>query len=488
MTNKLLKILSNLKILCIISILVVNSIGTYAKDIEFPTYEDELESKAAFIMDADSSYVLFEKNANEKFYPASLTKVMTAIIVLERANGNYDDMVNFSYLSVTKDIDKTSVTIGASAGDQLSVKDCLYSLLLPSANDAANALAEYVAGSINDFALLMNEKAKNLGCTNTHFVNPSGLHDDNQYTTASDMAKILQYAMSYPMFLQISSSVSYKHAPIRRYKNPENSNNQVLNTNKIMVPGSGYYYNGVTSGKTGHTKLAGYNLATSARKNKMNLICVLLGGSSENNRYNEAKSLFDFYFNNYKSLSISDIDPRFSDSLGYISIDDVNLIDTLNITCSDNSHITLPNGTVFSDLKSNVSYVVEDQYDKYAIGTVYYYLDDKLVGKCNLDGKNIKDIDSIYTTHLNVSRVTNNFDDQNVIEQVPFNSTNNKALIYRNANGSLVISSTLISLIIIFIAIIFLIFISIFLYSNVFTNANFPLRKIIFRATRKFRR
>ena len=488
MTNKLSKILLNFKILCIISILVLDSTIAYAKDIEFPTYGEELESKAAFVMDADSSYVLYEKNADEKLYPASLTKVMTAIIVLERANGNYDDMVNFSYLSVTKDIDRTSVTIGASAGDQLSVKDCLYSLLLPSANDAANALAEYVAGSINDFALLMNEKAENLGCTNTHFVNPSGLHDDNQYTTASDMAKILQCAMSYPMFLQISSSVSYRHAPIRRYKNPENSNNQVLNTNSIMVPGSGYYYNGVTSGKTGHTKLAGYNLVASARKNKMNLICVLLGGSSEKVRYNEAKSLFDFYFSNYKSLNIGDADPRFSDSLDSISIDDVNLIDTLSITCSDNSHITLPNDAEFSHLKSDVSYTIEDQYDKYAIGTVYYYLGDKLVGKCSLDGKNIKDMDTIYTTHLNVSRVMNDSNEENVVEQAPINPANNRALIYKNANGNLVISSTLISLIIILVAIIFLIFISTFLYTTVFTNTNFPLHKILFRARRRLKR
>ena len=119
----------------------------------------------------------------------------------------YDTLVNFSYTAVTRDIDRNSVTIGASAGDQLSIKDCLYCLLLPSANDAANALAEYVAGSINDFALLMNEKAEMLGLKNTHFVNPSGLHDDEQYTTAYDMAKMLQYAMKYPIFYEISSSI-----------------------------------------------------------------------------------------------------------------------------------------------------------------------------------------------------------------------------------------------------------------------------------------
>ena len=215
-------------IACVLSLIyIISSLSlvSFADNVSFPYYSEPLLSKAGIVMDANSSIILYDYNANTKLYPASLTKLMTAIIVLEHANGNYEDMVNFSYISVTQDIDKTSTTIGATAGDQLSVKDCLYSLLLASANDVANALAEYVAGSIKDFVLLMNERAESLGCNNTHFVNPSGLHDDNQYTTASDMAKILQYAMSFPMFMQVSSSVSYRHAPIRRFKHPENSNN-----------------------------------------------------------------------------------------------------------------------------------------------------------------------------------------------------------------------------------------------------------------------
>ena len=486
MTNN--NIIKNiLLLLLIVSTFTFSTINTFATDISYQSYEGEITSQAAFIMDADSSVVLYEKNANERLYPASLTKVMTAIIVFDKVNGNYDDMVNFSYLSVTKDIDKSSVTIGASAGDQLSVKDCLYSLLLPSANDAANALAEYVAGSINDFALLMNEKAEMLGCVDTHFVNPSGLHDENQYTTASDMAKILQCAMSYPIFLQISSSVSYRHAPIRRYKNPENSNNQVLNTNSIMVPGSGYYYNGVTSGKTGHTKLAGYNLVASARKNDMNLICVLLGGKSEKSRYNEAKELFEFYFNNYKSLSIKDVDPRFNDSLGSISIDDVSLVKTLNITCEDNAHITLPNNVNFSDLTSKVVYQVEDKYDKYAIGTIYYYLDEKLVGKSTLDGKNLENLDSIFTSHLNLSRVAEEENNNSIRENQDLNNQQNNSLIYIDQNGNIKISPVLINVFIVISIILLLMIISVFIYIAVINNSNFPIRKFIFRLKRRFK-
>lgn len=472
---------------CTIIILTNLPFNSFAEQVSFPSFTDEITSKAAFVIDADSSFILYEKNSNERMYPASLAKIMTAVIVMEKSNGNYDDMVNFSYNAVTRDIDRASATIGASAGDQLSVRDCLYSLLLPSANDVANALAEYVAGSINDFALLMNEKAQNLGCTNTNFINPSGLHDDNQYTSASDMAKILQYALTFPLFTQISSSVSYRHAPIRRYKNPENSNNQVLNTNGIAVPGSGYYYDGITSGKTGHTSLAGYNLAASARRHEMNLICVLLGGKTDKVRYNEAKALFNFYFTNYESPKIKDVDPRFKENLGTIAINSVDLVDTLDITCSDNAHVTIPKGTNYQDIVSNLSFQVEDMYDKYAIGTIHYYLDDTLVGKCSIRGLNTDLSESIFTGNLDLSsRMSNNDNTSDNTNNT--NEINSNALVYRNSNGNIVFSPTLTTLFAIIIIMIVSISLFIFLYLKVFTNSNFPIQKMIFRLKRRFKR
>ncbi|MBO6134489.1 MAG: D-alanyl-D-alanine carboxypeptidase [Lachnospiraceae bacterium] len=458
----------------------------YAENIVFPYYNESLESNAALVMDANSSVILYDKNSNERLYPASLTKIMTAIVVLDYVGDGYDNMVNFSYNAVTQDIDKTSVTISATAGDQLSVKDCLYSMLLASANDAANALAEYVAGSIKDFALLMNERAASIGCSDTHFINPSGLHNDNQYTTASDMAKIIQHAMTYPMFMQISSSVSYRHAPIRRFKDPENSNNLILNTNSIMVPGSGYYYNGITAGKTGHTTLAGYNLAASARKNDMHLICIVLGAKNDKMRYIEAKSLFDFYFNNYHSLLIKDIDPRFNDDLSSIAIDDVNLVETLNITCDDTSHITLPNGVEYDKVTSKISYQVEDIYDKYAIGTVYYYLDNVIVGKCNIEGKNMESSGTIFTSILDLTAQQDS--DETAYSSQVKNQTERNSLIYRNEKGNLVVSETLLYLISILLIIILVISLIFFIYTKILTNSNIPIQKIFFRFRRRFRR
>lgn len=480
------------KIISIILVLLytfpVRAVATSSNATGWPYYDKKVDAKAAFVMDANSSKVLYSLNPDTKLYPASLAKIMTAIIVLDSVGGNYDDLVTFSYNAVTRDIDRKSVTIGASAGDQLSVKDCLYSLLLPSANDAANALAEHVAGSINDFALLMNEKAKNLGLKNTHFVNPSGLHDDNQYTTAHDMAIMLQCALNYPIFSQISSSVSYRHAPIRKYKNPENSNNQVLNTTSILVPGSGYYYNGITAGKTGHTTNAGYNIAASARKHDMNLICVVMGCEKDKTRYQEAKSLFDFYFNNYQSLSIKNTDPRFSEPISTISINDVNLIDSLNITCDEFYHITLPNDSDLNKVTSKISYQVDDIYNKYAIGYIEYFLGNEFIGKCTLEGKNIEIADSIYTNHLNLSsQLSNEDNDDEVLNNAAANRTTSNALIYRNSNGNLVISQTLITVIIVIIVLLLIISFGLLLYVYVFSNNNLSYNKIKFKLKRKFR-
>lgn len=482
---KIKKIISTI---LLFTVIFSNIVPIFADNKDgWPYYDGEISSKAAIIMDADSSKILYSYNQDEKLYPASLAKIMTAIIVFDYVKGNYDSMVNFSYTAVTKDIDRNSVTIGTSAGDQLSIKDCLYSLLLPSANDVANALAEYVAGSINDFVLLMNEKAENLGLNNTHFVNPSGLHDDDQYTTAYDMAKMLQYAMTYPIFYQISSSISYRHAPIRRYKNPDNSNNQVLNTNSIMVPGSGYYYSGATSGKTGHTKLAGYNLAASARKNGMNLICVVLGAASDKIRFNETKTLFDFHFDNYKSLSIKNFDKRFSDSISNISINDVNLIEALNITCNENAHITLPKNASEDEVTSEISFQIDDPYNPYAIGSISYYLKDELIGKCTLEGRNFKAIESIYTVYLSLSKALEEDTNNTIVNKSTTQKSPTNALIYRSSNGNLIISNTLVTVFLIIIIFILVIAISAILYIKVLSNSNAQINKFLFRLRRRFK-
>ena len=253
-----------------------------------------------------------------------------------------------------------------------------------------------------------------------------------------------------------------------------------------MVPGSGYYYNGITAGKTGHTTLAGYNLAANARKNDMHLICIVLGAKNDKMRYIEAKSLFDFYFNNYHSLLIKDIDPRFNDDLSSIAIDDVNLVETLNITCDDTSHITLPNGVEYDKVTSKISYQVEDIYDKYAIGTVYYYLDNVIVGKCNIEGKNMESSGTIFTSILDLTAQQDS--DETAYSSQVKNQTERNSLIYRNEKGNLVVSETLLYLISILLIIILVISLIFFIYTKILTNSNIPIQKIFFRFRRRFRR
>ena len=415
------------------------------RDFVWPKFSEDLNSYSSIVLDANSDIVLYNKNANAKTYPASLTKIMTAIVVLDNTD-NLDEMVTFTYNAVTKDIDKNSTTIGASAGDILSIKDCLYSLLLPSANDVANALAEHVAGSINDFVLLMNDKASTLGMTDTHFMNPSGLHNENQYTTASDMAKLYSYALKKPIYKQITSSLSYRHKPIRKYRNPNNSNNQVLNNNSMITPGSGFYYKWTNSGKTGHTTDAGYNLAVSAEKDNMQLICITLNSKNNAGRYNDAKKLFEFHFNNYKSLTIKNSDYRFKDVDYNLSINDIILVKSLNITTDDYYHVTLPKDADFTDLKSNISFSIVNNVDNFVIGSINYNLNDKYVGMCLIEGLNPIEDETIYTAYLDLSTALNTKNDSITTVEKPTN-TKNKALIFLDNQGRVVISKTLFTII-----------------------------------------
>ena len=166
-----------------------------------------ISAEAGILYDVTNGRVLFEKNADEKLAPASTTKLMTALLVLEKAN--LDDKVTFSKTAVTN-LESGAVKIGLVEGDQVSVKDSLYALLLKSANEVANGLAEHVSGSISVFAELMNARAAELGCTNTHFVNPNGLNSDQQYTTCRDMAKIAAAAFANKTLCEIDSTLSYK--------------------------------------------------------------------------------------------------------------------------------------------------------------------------------------------------------------------------------------------------------------------------------------
>lgn len=477
--------IKKLILLIIISIYIVpNTIFAYTYD-NWPVYKENILSEASVVLDAGSNVILYEKNPDKKMYPASITKIMTALVVMDKIK-NYDEEVFFTYNACNNGIDKNSTTIGASAGDRLTVKECLYAILLPSANDAANALAEHVAGNISDFVLLMNEKAKELGMNDTHFTNPSGLQDENHYSTAHDLGLLLSAAIKIPLFTEISSSLSFTHAPIRKYKKPNNSNNTMLNTNSLVLTGNKYYYKYATSGKTGHTSDAGYCLAASAKKDDMHLVCVTLNSKSINDRFIDAKGLFNYYFDKYKSLDIRKYDYRFNTPYNNLEINNVSLVKSISITCSDNSSITLPKDISEQNIASKVYFQLKDTSPKDAIGYIEYYFKDNIVGMCDILGENLI-ISPINVQNLDISSIYNNETDN--IEPLQLKRYINKnRLIYYDELNVLRLSNPFRKLLIVLGTIGVLFILGRFTYTKTYININETLNFLYTRFMSKLKR
>lgn len=256
----------------------------------------DLSCESAILIEESTDFVAFEKNANEKMYPASTTKIMTAILVLE--NCELSDIVTISESSLSG-IPTGYVTGNIFAGEKLSVEDLLYSLLLKSANDVAVVLADYVSGSVEEFSKLMNQKASEIGCKNTNFVNPNGIHNENHYSTASDMALIAKYCMKNEKFKKFVSTEKYTLPITNKYSYENRSFN---NTNELIIHDSSLYYEYATGIKTGYTKEAGNCLIASATKNNVNYISVVLNSSTsiKNSRFIDTTKLFDYVFDNFK--------------------------------------------------------------------------------------------------------------------------------------------------------------------------------------------
>ena len=255
-------------------------------------------SGSVYLENLDTGAVILDKYANKKMYPASTTKIMTYIITTE----NVQDLEN-TKVAISADalagLDPESTVMGLSehVGEEVSIKDLLYGMMLPSGNDAALVLANYVGNGISGFVELMNKKAAELGCENTHFVNPHGLHDTNHYTTALDMAKIAKCAMKQPMFMEITSTVNYTPAG---FTNPLHNTNYMLDENYHRGE---YYYPNVRGIKTGYTDEAGKCLVTTAEKDGFSYLCVAMGAAYSfaddiNYAMKDTANLYDWVFQN----------------------------------------------------------------------------------------------------------------------------------------------------------------------------------------------
>lgn len=281
--------LKKLMILFVTIFILFNTSFVFAAS-EKPT----LISQAAILMDNKTGKILYSKNENEKMYPASTTKIVTAILTLE--NCNLDEVVTVSYDAVMSIPDGYSSAF-LQIGEQLTVEQLLQLLLIHSANDAANVLAEYVGGSVESFVSMMNTKINELGLSHTHFTNTFGMHDDNHYTTAQDLAIIMKYCIKNEDFRKLAGSASCAIPATNKY-----GTRIYTSTNELIIPTNSNYYPYLTSGKTGYTSQAGDCLVSCSYKDDLELICVILGGKTINDistRFSETKTLYQYGYDNY---------------------------------------------------------------------------------------------------------------------------------------------------------------------------------------------
>lgn len=313
----------------------------------------QIGAEAAILMEANTGVILYAKNIHEKLYPASTTKILTSLIAIE--NGDLDDMVSFSHEAVFS-VPTDGSHMGMDEGESITLEECLYGIMVASANEVANATAEYVSGSIEDFVSLMNTRAKELGCTDSHFTNTNGLHDDNHYTSAYDLALISKAFFQNEMLCKISSTARY------HFEATATQPDDFYKKNKHQLVTGEIAYNGILGGKTGYTNQSHQTLVTCSEQNGMKLICVVLKEESPN-QFTDTTELFDYGFQNFQVLDVSENEAKFN-------IDNVNFFQADNdifgsskpiLSIDTDSYVIVPNMADFSDLDSTINYEIAEE-------------------------------------------------------------------------------------------------------------------------------
>lgn len=266
----------------------------------------EVNAEAALLVNAEDGTVLYRKNETKKMYPASITKVMTALLVLEaveRGELSMDQMITASE-DAFFDMEADGSNAGIEPGEEMSVKDLLYCMLLVSANESCNILAEAVDGNIAAFVSRMNRRAQELGCKNTHFANTHGLHNPDHYTTAWDIYLIACEVLKSETFMTICNTLAYD-VPATNKNGPRelHTSNSLISNWRIL----GYLYDGAEGIKTGTTEEAGYCLLSSAVRAGQRLVCVVLGCDgygTDIHSFSDSADLYDYGFDNFSVQEI----------------------------------------------------------------------------------------------------------------------------------------------------------------------------------------
>lgn len=358
-------------ILTIISAVCLGKVDVKAADY-WPDAPETL-SPGVILMEESTGTILYEKNSDEAHYPASITKIMTTLLALE--NGNLSDMVTFSDDAINN---TEGSGIARDYGEQMTLEQCLYGVMLESANECAYAVAEHVGGTVENFVDMMNAKAKELGCTNTHFANPHGLQDENHYTTAHDMALIAQAAYQNETFRIIIGTKMYTIPPTNKH-----AEETVLRNHHDMLctyhnANRKYLYPYCVGGKTGYTATANSTLVTYAEKDGMTLICVVMDTQSPN-QFIDTVNLFDYAFDNFQVLNVAENDTNYS---AETTVDNGNLNNIEPFVELDkDAVIVLPKTAEFSDTSSSVEY---NDSDPEIAGSITYTYAGRNVGKADI--------------------------------------------------------------------------------------------------------
>ena len=346
-------------------------LNSYADNSNTNNKSLTLYSKGAVLMETSTGKILYGKNENEKLYPASTTKILTAILAIEKYNLNDKIVANNSAIMA---IPSGYSNAAIQPGEALTVKELLELFLIHSANEVGYIFAEDISGNIDNFSKLMNQKATEIGCTNTHFTNPSGIHDAEHYTTAYDMALIAKYCMENKTFRSIVSMPSCTIEPTDKYEK-----RYFKNTNDLLDSKSKYYYEGAIGIKTGFTTQAKNCLISASQKDNMELITVVLGAEATDDgrsgRYVDTINLFNYGFDNYKIQQIATANKEIKNLVVENATKDsqnLSLVLKDNITALTPSNIDLSNINYSINLNSISAPILQGD----VLGKITYKIDD----------------------------------------------------------------------------------------------------------------
>lgn len=335
-----------------------------------------VSAESAILMDADTGAILYAKNIHQKEYPASTTKILTTLIASERCS--MDEIVDFSYDAV-HDIDPGSNHIAIDPGEQLTMEECLNAILIRSANEVSFAVAEHISGTTwQDFAPVMNERAKELGCVDSNFVNPNGLPNENHYTSAYDLAMIGRAFFANEALCKMTMTHMLHISPSERQPD------DIMEVNKMeLIPGGKYAYPYLVGCKTGYTDVARSTLVSCAEKDGMKLICVVMKDENPN-YYEDTIALFDYGFSNFQRVNISQTETRYNieNAGSFYSGNDIFGNSTPILELNQTDCITLPNTITFQDAVSNISY---DNTESGQVAVITYTYNDVVLGTASLD-------------------------------------------------------------------------------------------------------